>query len=93
MGWRTDGQSDQQVKEEEHVPGSVKWVHLCNPSGQTNWNWRSGNAVWNPLQGIRVVWVGTPDEEGDLCWHKVTRASELLCLLFSWLMGLGALVF
>ena len=41
------------------------------------WNRRTWKSVWKPLPGVKVVWVGTRDEEGVFYhWHKVTRVSR-----------------
>ena len=59
------------------VPESVEWVQLSNPTGKTYyWNHRSGKTAWNPLEGLKVVWCGQRDAEGEVYyWHTVSRVS------------------
>ena len=58
--------------------GSDEWVELYDDvkSKTFYWNRRTRLSSWLPPEGIKVVWVGTMDEEGDYYyWHRETRAS------------------
>ena len=63
----------------EALSGSDEWVELYDDvkSKTYYWNRRTRLSSWLPPEGIMVYWVGTRDEEGDLCfWHRDTRASS-----------------
>ena len=72
---------------------SVEWVQFSDDvtSKTCCWNRRTRQSVWKPPAGIKVVWVGTQDEEGvRCCWHKVTRVGACaLPPLPPGLMGVG----
>ena len=41
------------------------------------WNRRTGASVWKPPPGVKVVWVGTEDEEAVRSyWDRRTRVSR-----------------
>ena len=69
------------------VPESVEWVQLSNPTGKTYyWNRRSGKTAWNPPEGLKVVWCGRRDHEGEV--HGLTCSVRTTSLHF--LQGEGA---
>ena len=42
------------------------------------WNRRTHQTIWKPLEGIKVVWVGTRNAEGEVYyWYRGTRVSTL----------------
>ena len=57
---------------------SVEWVQLRDGDAGKSyfWNRRTRATVWKVPAGVEVVWYGTRDEKGVLCyWHRDTRVS------------------
>ena len=64
--------------EDAPVPDSIDGVELFDDikSKTYCWNRRTRLSSWLPPVGIKVVWVGTQDEEGVFYyWHRLTRVS------------------
>ena len=59
--------------------GSDEWVELYDDvkSKAYYWNRRTRSSSWLPPEGIKVVWVGMRNAEGEVYyWHRVTRVSS-----------------
>ena len=57
-------------------PNSPEWVQFIDMGGLYFWNRRTRETARQPPAGVKVVSVGTMDEEGDyFYWHKETRVS------------------
>ena len=59
------------------VPDTIEWVQLSDGNtGKTYfWNRRTHVSSWLAPEGMKVVWIGTRDEEGVLCYCQETRVS------------------
>ena len=71
--------------------GSVEWVQVFEGGKTHYWNRRSNETLWNPPEGIQVVWIGEKSADGGIWyWHRYTRVSTWgPPTASSWLMGLG----
>ena len=58
------------------LSNSVEWVQFDDMGGLYFWNRRTRETAGQPPAGVKVVWVGTVDEEGDYYYrHKETHVS------------------
>ena len=56
--------AEEEEADDAHVPDSVEWVQLSDPTSKPlYWNRRTRATVWKPPPGVKVVWVGTEDSE------------------------------
>ena len=76
-GARRIEEEEEEEPEDQHVQDSVEWVELCDDKGRTHCcNRRTRQSVCTPPEGIRVVWVGAWDVDGEVKnWHEDSRVS------------------
>ena len=77
--------------EDAPVADSNDWLQFSNGGKPCHWNRRTNTTAWQPPPGVKVVWVGTVDEEGSPTTGTGIRVSvSVWPSSSSWVRGLAS---